>query len=57
MRSIRRVDRMIQQVGDKYHVWHLDKLWAATKDFPVIEVDIESLKHLDAVCWFDESFP
>ena len=48
---------MIQQVGDKYHVWHLDKLWAATKDFPVIEVDIESLKHLDAVCWFDESFP
>ena len=28
----------------------------ATKDLPVIDVEIESLKHLDAVCWFDDGF-
>ena len=54
---IRRIDRMTMQVGDKYHVWHLDPIWESCKDLPVIDVEIESLKHLDAVCWFDESFP
>jgi hypothetical protein len=48
---------MTQKVGDKYHVWHLPKLWEATRHLPVIEVEIESLKHLDAVCWFDIGFP
>lgn len=57
MRSIRQVDRMIQQVGDQVHIWHLDKLWESTKDFTVIDVEIESLIHLDAVCWFDDTFP
>lgn len=53
----RRIDRMTQKVGGKYHVWHLEKLWEATKDLPVINVELESLKHLDAVCWFDDHFP
>ncbi len=52
----RRVDRTTQKVGKKYHVWHTDRLWEATKDLPVIEIKIESLKHVDAVCWFDEDF-
>ena len=47
---------MTQKVGDKYHVWHLERLWEATKELPVIHVEIESLKHLDAVCWFDDGF-
>ena len=53
----RRIDRTTQMVGDQYHVWHTHKLWEATRDCPVIDVDIESLKHLDGVCWFDEDFP
>jgi len=53
----RRIDRTTQQVGDKYHVWYTENLWEAAKDNPVILVEIESLKHLDAVCWFDDRFP
>ena len=53
----RRIDRTTQKVGEKYHVWHTEKLWEATKDFPVLNVEIESLKHVDAVCWFDDEFP
>lgn len=53
----RRIDRTTQKVGDKYYVCHTEKLWEATKDFPVINVEIESLKHLDGVCWFDDEFP
>ena len=53
----RQIDRTTQKVGDKYHVWHKEQLWEATKDFPVINVEIESLKHLDGVCWFDDDFP
>lgn len=52
----RQIDRMTQKVGEKYHVWHLEKIWEATKDFPVITVEIETLKHLDGVCWFDDAF-
>ena len=52
----RRIDRTTQKVGDKYHVWHTEKLWEATKDCPVIQIDMESLKHLYAVCWFDDNF-
>ena len=52
----RRIDRTTQKVGDKYHVWHTERLWEATKDFPVFNVEIETLKHLDAVCWFDDDF-
>lgn len=48
---------MTMRVRDKYHVWHLEPIWQACKDLPVCDVEIESLKHLDAVCWFDESFP
>ena len=44
------------KVGEKYHVWHTEKVWEATKDCPVIKIDIESLKHLDGVCWFDDNF-
>ena len=43
----RRVDRTTQKVGKKYHVWHTDQLWEVTKDLPVIEIEIESLKHVD----------
>ena len=53
----RRIDRTTQKVGDKYHVWHTEKLWEATKEFPIIQVEIESLRHLDGVCWFDDDFP
>lgn len=53
----RRVDRTTQKVGDKYHVWYTERLWAAVEGLPVVEVEIESLRHLDAVCWFDEEFP
>jgi hypothetical protein len=53
----RRIDRTTQKVGDKYYVWHTERLWEAAKDLPVIDVEIESLKHLDAVCWFDDDFP
>ena len=53
----RRIDRTTQKVGDKYYIWYTERIWEATKDLPVIEVEIESLKHLDAVCWFDEDFP
>lgn len=52
----RRDDRTTQKVGKKYHVWHTDQLWEVTKDLPVIEIEIESLKHVDAVCWFDDDF-
>lgn len=52
----RRIDRMTMRVGDKYHVWHLDPIWEACKDLPVCEVEIESLMHLDAVCWFNDDF-
>ena len=52
----RRIDRTTKKVGEKYHVWHTEKLWEATKGYPVIDVEIESLKHLDGVCWFDEDF-
>ncbi|MCH9653378.1 MAG: chromosome partitioning protein ParB [Planctomycetes bacterium] len=52
----RRINRMTQKFGDKYHIWHLERIWEATKDLPVINVEIESLKHLDAVCWFDDGF-
>lgn len=52
-----RTDRMTMKVGDKYHTWHLDKIWQETRDLPVVDVEIESLKHLDAVCWFNEDFP
>ena len=52
----RRIDRTTQKVGEKYYVWHTEQLWEATKDLPVIDVEIESLKHLDAVCWFDDGF-
>tara|TARA_R110002049_G_scaffold117716_2_gene271363 strand:+ start:88 stop:459 length:372 start_codon:yes stop_codon:yes gene_type:complete len=52
-----RVDRMMMQVGDQYHVWHLEPLWEATRDAPVIDVEIESLKHVDTVCWFDDRNP
>ena len=52
----RRIDRTTQKVGDKYHVWYTERLWEATKDLPVVDVEIESLKHLDAVCWFDDGF-
>ena len=53
----RRVDRTTQKVADKYYVWHTEKLWEATKDLPRTHVEIESLQHLDAVCWFDDDFP
>lgn len=53
----RRIDRTTQKVGEKYHVWYTERLWEATKDLPVIDVEIESLKHLDGVCWFDDDFP
>lgn len=53
----RRIDRTTQKVGEKYHVWYTERLWEATKDLPVIQVELESLKHLDAVCWFEEDFP
>lgn len=53
---IGRIDRMTMRVRDKYHVWHLERIWEATRDLPVFDVDIESLKHLDAVCWFDNGF-
>ncbi len=53
----RRIDRTTQKVGHQYYVWHTEKLWEATKDFPLTNVEIESLKHLDAVCWFDDDFP
>ncbi|MCB9925522.1 MAG: hypothetical protein H6822_25455 [Planctomycetaceae bacterium] len=52
----RRIDRMTMKVRDKYHVWHLDAIWEATENLPVFDVEIESLKHLDAVCWFDDGF-
>ena len=52
----RRIDRTTQKVGEKYHVWHTERLWEATKDFPVIDIEIESLRHLDVVCWFDDAF-
>jgi len=52
----RRIDRTTQKVGNSYHVWHTERLWEATKNLPVIEVEIESLKHLDAVCWFDDDW-
>ncbi len=52
----RRIDRTTQKVGDRYHVWYTERLWQATKDLPIIDVEIESLRHLDAVCWFDDSF-
>lgn len=51
------IDQMMMQVGDQYHVWHLEPLWEATRDAPVIEVEIESLQHVDAVCWFDDHHP
>lgn len=54
---VRRVDQMTMKVRDKYHVWHLEHIWEASKDLPVFDVEIESLKHLDAVCWFNEEFP
>ncbi len=47
---------MTTKVRDKYHVWHLERIWEASKDLPVFDVEIESLKHLDAVCWFDDDF-
>ena len=47
---------MTMRVRDKYHVWHLERIWEASKDLPVFDVEIESLKHLDAVCWFDNGF-
>jgi hypothetical protein len=47
---------MTMRVRDKYHVWHLERIWEATKDLPAFDVEIESLKHLDAVCWFDDGF-
>lgn len=53
----RRFDRTTQKVGEEYHVWHTEKLWEATKDCPVVSVEIESLGHVDAVCWFDDDFP
>lgn len=53
----RRIYQTTQKVGDKYHVWYTERLWAAAKDLPVIDVEIESLRHLDAVCWFDDEFP
>ncbi len=52
----RRIDRTTQKVGNKYHVWYTEKFWEATRDCPVIEVELESLKHLDGVCWFDANF-
>lgn len=53
----RRIDRTTQKVGDKYHVWHTERLWETTRDLPIIDIQIESLKHLDGVCWFDDAFP
>ncbi|MEQ8211632.1 MAG: hypothetical protein RH917_17530 [Lacipirellulaceae bacterium] len=53
----RRIDRTTQKVGEKYHVWYTDRLWEKTKDQPVVDVEIESLKHLDVVCWFDDQWP
>ena len=53
----RRIDRTAQKVGDKYHVWHTEKIWQATQGLPVIDIEIESLKHVDGVCWFDDDFP
>lgn len=47
----------MMRAGDQYHVWHLEPLWEATRNAPVIEVEIESLKHVDAVCWFDDCNP
>lgn len=52
-----RIDRTTQRVGDRYHVWHTPRLWEQTKDYPVVEVEIASLKHLDVVCWFRDSHP
>lgn len=49
--------RTTQKVGGRYYVWYTDQLWEATKDSPVIEVEIETLDHLDAVCWFDDGCP
>lgn len=53
----RRIDRTTQKVGDKYHVWYTERLWKLAAQLPVITIDIESLKHLDGVCWFDDDFP
>ncbi len=53
----RRIDRTTQKVGDRYHVWHTEKIWQAAQNLPVIEVEIDSLKHVDAVCWFEDDFP
>lgn len=52
----RRIDRTTQKVGDKYHVWHTERLWEATKGFPVLDIEIETLRHLDVVCWFNDEF-
>lgn len=53
----RRIDRTTQKVGDKYHVWYTERLWKLAAQSPVITIEIESLKHLDGVCWFDDDFP
>lgn len=53
----RRIDRTTQKVGDKYHVWYTERLWKRAAQLPVITIEIESLKHLDGVCWFDDDFP
>ena len=53
----RRIDRTTMKVGDKYHVWYTEQLWKSVENCPVIEIEIESLRHLDGVCWFDDAFP
>lgn len=53
----RRIDRTTQKVGDRYHVWYTERLWELARNLPVVTIELESLKHLDGVCWFDDDFP
>ena len=54
---IRRIDRMTWKIDGRYHVWHTERLWKAAEGLPVSEIEIDSLKHVDSVCWFDDHFP
>ncbi len=41
----------------KRFVWDTERLWSLSASFPPFEIEVDSIRELDADCWFEGKVP